>query len=199
LNDVGYNYLKSRGLNDEQIERYNFASYKMYGIDTIFIPNSITDNKTNFYQLRYTSGSFRYLNCHTNSKPLFGRQSVLGRRKLGLCEGIFTSIGFERLNIDTVTLLGKFLTDSQKDELLKLVNDNKYEEVIVALDKDTMRESTELSKYLLDNLTCNISVIINKDENDYADQTIEELKKNYDKRIKITSSSLGLLPYLSSL
>lgn len=196
-----YSYLINRGLTDKIIKQYDFRIYdKLFNNKAVVIHNGVDNNEiTNYYQMRFieaTKGDFRYYNAKTNNKPLFGLQGIKGRKVLAICEGIFTSIGIQRIGVDSVCLLGKTLSSYQNTMLQNIVNQNNYSEIVVALDKDTNKETKNLSEYLFNNYDNKISAIILNQKEDYADQTIEDICSNIKNKININSNNLDMWEYL---
>lgn len=190
LTEQGKEYLLKRGLTEEIIDLYKFKSYHIWGKDTVFIPNKVENDKTDFYQLRFIDGgNFRYYTAKA-TKPLFGLAGLSGSDSVILCEGIFTSIGAKmKLGIDSVCLLGKTLTAYQQMQIVELLRG--HSELVVGLDSQTYSESYSLARRLLNLFPeKKISIILlPDDELDYADMDKERAMKYYNDRIILNSVS----------
>ncbi len=201
LNDVGHQYLSNRRLSDGIIQRYNFRSYNIWNQDCVFIPNKIENNKTDFFQLRFTGESkLRYYTAKA-TKPLFGLQGLIGTDTLMLCEGIFTAIGAsDKISVDCISLLGKFLSSHQEMQLKGIVDP--YKEIVVGLDSMTYSESYKLSRHLLQLFPeKQISMVLLPDgEDDYDDLSQQKAVDYYNNRIRLSSTNdLGFLKVLNNI
>ncbi|TXG79581.1 MAG: hypothetical protein E6R13_09670 [Spirochaetes bacterium] len=197
-----FKYLIGRGFDLEYIERSQIRIFKMFNRDCIIIPNKVEDEKTNLIQVRFIDkGDFRWFNVPNLKKHISAMQFIKGEKKLVICEGFFTSASVSQVKgYDSIAILGKFLTPLQGTELVELIKENNYEEVIVALDENTYKETIDLSKSiknLVYPLPITISKILITGENgrDFNDFTLNEKLYWLDKR----DSSYGVEKFINKL
>jgi len=132
-NTVAYNYLMSRGINEDLINRYNLRNGINNNFGRIMIPNCLIGKWTDFYQGRtYLEMDPRYKNPDSveKEKIVFNLYNQRKRQKYAyIVEGIFDVI---RGGIDCLSILGSSISEYQ----VRLISSYKFEEIICCLDDD---------------------------------------------------------------
>lgn len=178
-----YNYLVSRGMSHEDIIKSEIRKFKIYNRPAIIIPNEVKKDSTNIIQVRFIDdGEFRWLNVSGLEKHIAAKQFLKKSKNLVITEGFFTAFSVSKCTeYDSVAILGKFLTEIQKRELVDLIKVNQYESIIVALDEDTFEETlslySEIRKLLMPFLNVSVKKLVLKglDGRDFNDMTVEEV------------------------
>lgn len=138
-------YLKSRGITQKIIDRYNIQ-YTDLNVDDwtmrgrIIIPSYDSFGDLNFYVGRDFTGKSKtkYKNCDADKKKIIFQESLINwDADVYLVEGVFDSIYIN----NTISLLGKSLTKDSYlyESLLKKCNAN----IVICLDNDTTIEETK--------------------------------------------------------
>ena len=141
-----YNYLISRGLDDEIIEKYNMG-YCLEGKyqNRIIIPSYDLNNKLNYFIGRSFNGhKIKYLN------PILPKMNIIINEKninwdgtIFLTEGIFDMIALFPLS-NIIPLIGKVMSDYLYYTLIK--KSNGY--IVIVLDSDAKEEMYHTYKKL---------------------------------------------------
>ena len=138
-------YLKSRGITQEIIDRFNIQ-YTDYNIDDwtmrsrIIVPSYDSFGDLNFYVGRDFSGKSKtkYKNCDADKKKIIFQESLINwDADVYLVEGALDSLFLP----NAISLLGKSLTKDSYlyESLLKKTNAN----IVICLDGDTTIEETK--------------------------------------------------------
>ena len=138
-------YLKSRGITQEIIDRFNIQ-YTDYNIDDwtmrsrIIVPSYDSFGDLNFYVGRDFSGKSKtkYKNCDADKKKIIFQESLINwDADVYLVEGALDAI----FGVNFISLLGKSLTKDSYlyESLLKKCNAN----IVICLDGDTTIEETK--------------------------------------------------------
>ena len=136
-------YIKTRGITDEMVEKYNigFATDGEYG-GRIIIPSYGLDDEINYFVSR---AWFKTKNKYKN--PEYPKETIIFNEKLikwdepiYLCEGAID--GFFTPN--SVVLLGKVLSDL----LFNTIYDKATSDVIICLDADAWKDAQKLYNQL---------------------------------------------------
>ncbi len=178
-----YKYLISRGMNHDDIVKSEIRKFKIYNRPAIIIPNEVINELTNIIQVRFIdNGEFRWLNVSGLEKHIAAKQFLKRSKNLVVTEGFFTAFSVSKCTeYDSIAILGKFLTEIQKRELVELIRNNKYENITIALDEDTFEETlslySEVRKLLIPFLNVSVKKLILKglEGRDFNDMTVEEV------------------------
>lgn len=169
--NVAYNYLKSRGIDDYLIQRYNigYAVEGKYNNRVIF-PSYDSAGQVNFFTSRaiYEANGLKYLMPRANRNTLIFNEMYLDfSAPVIITEGVFDSLRLE----NSVPLLGSTL--SKHSRLFKKLVQFKPI-TYVALDADAKSKAVEIMKLLASwNVQCRF-VDLSKWE-DLAEVPREEL------------------------
>ena len=139
-------YLKKRRITKDDIFKYNLG-YCKTGIysNMIIIPSYNEKGDLNFFVGRgFMPGSNKKL------KPPFPQSDIIPfefyinwNLPIILCEGVFDAITIKR---NAIPLLGKIISK----KLMKKIISSSVQKIYIALDKDAIKQSIEISKHLLD-------------------------------------------------
>lgn len=139
-------YLKSRGIQEDDIKRYNIGycsdgryenrvivpSYDERGIINYFIARSIDKNS----QRKYDAPSCK-------KSRIIGMENLINWKiPVILCEGAFDAIAIKR---NAIPLFGKTIPEALMQKLV----DTQVKTIYLALDKDALREALSYSEKLL--------------------------------------------------
>jgi len=141
------NYLKTRGITDIDIYRYNIGycdlgDYK----NRIVIPSYDEHGYLNFYSCRdyYNKSYLKYLNCEF-SKNIIGFEMLVNfNEEITLVEGAFDAISVRK---NAIPLFGKTLSNALKQKILQY----KPPIVNVLLDNDALKDSIKICEFLIKN------------------------------------------------
>ena len=140
-----YNYLRGRGISDEQIQKYEigFCENGKYG-GRIIIPSFSKDGKLNFFTGRSYIGSVnKYKNPEIIKNEIIANEiNINWDSTVFLVEGMFDLIGIGIKN--TIPLLGKILPLKLLETILK--KSKGY--IVIALDPDAEKEAYKIYKQL---------------------------------------------------
>lgn len=195
-NSLGYEYLKSRQITDEQILYYNIMNGINDNLGRIVIPNVLVSKWTDFYQGRsYIGANNKYKNPEGVDKTniVFNLHNQRKKQKrIYIVEGLFSAI---RGGKDCVSIYGSSISDVQLD----LIKNYKFEEIYCCLDGDSAGQLG--NKHLMNELKrCTNSVIYNvilPEKEDPADMG-EDVFKEYcekHKRVFINNKINNILSY----
>lgn len=208
-------YLISRGINEEVIEKYKLGWGNFYGHNFITIP--IFDNKGEplFFKLRLdpedSSDFERYMSYPTGHKgQLYGWNSIdTNENYILICEGELDRLVLESNGIPAITLTTgvKSFIKQIEEKYLNFLRG--FRKIYLILDKDeTGEEGTkDLSKLLNDNLDAEIYIVKfpermkdGKDVSDYfskycgsKEELIDQLSVPYGYKTRIDTSQFGEL------
>lgn len=199
-NSNEYEYLKEkRNLSDESIKVYNLRSIIYNGKRGILIPNQfIRENVVDYFQVRFIEGNSRYYNLANTDKPLQGILGLSNRSKLVICEGLFNSISVRQstTSFDSLALQGKAMTPTQEKQLVSLLGENWYDEIIIALDYGYMKEVINLFEVLKSLTSTRLSFINFKDERDFNEMQSEEINQLLNDRMSISVDNIKTIKTL---
>ena len=138
-------YLKSRGIESYDIERYDigYCPGGDYG-GRIIVPSYDADNKLNYFLARDFTGNayLKYKNPPVSKDVVVFENQIDFSEPLVLCEGVFDAIAIRR---NAIALLGKNIPSKLKMKMIE----NKVTEVYVVLDQDAMKNAIAISETLL--------------------------------------------------
>lgn len=136
-------YIKSRGITDQMIEKYNigFACEGEY-MGRVIVPSYDKEGELNYFVSR---AWFKTKNKYKNPEApkeviIFNEKLIDWEKPIYLCEGVFD--GFFVPN--PVILLGKVLSE----KLFETIYDNAKSDVIICLDADAWKDTQKLYNQL---------------------------------------------------
>ena len=140
-------YIKSRGISENDIIKYNIGFCKSGKYrNRIIVPSYNKRGMVNYFIAR----SFEKNPARKYDAPVCNKSEIVGLENtinwtvpVILCEGIFDAIAIKR---NAIPLFGKTIP---KSVMLKLV-ESQVKTVYLALDKDALREALDYSQTLLD-------------------------------------------------
>lgn len=139
------NYLKNRGIESYDIERYDIG-YCPDGdyAGRIIVPSLDEENKLNYFLARDFTGSayLKYKNPPVSKDVVVFESQLDYSEPLVLCEGVFDAIAIRR---NAVALLGKNIPSKLKMKMIE----NKVSEVYVVLDEDAIKNAISITETLL--------------------------------------------------
>jgi DNA primase len=167
------NYLKNRGIESYDIERYDigYCSGGDYG-GRIIVPSYDVDNKLNYFLARDFTGNayLKYKNPPVSKDVVVFENQIDFSEPLVLCEGVFDAIAIRR---NAIALLGKNIPSKLKMKMIE----NKVSEVYVVLDQDAMKNAITISETLLsENINVRFVKMGNKDA---ADEGFRAMVKKF--------------------
>lgn len=134
------NYLKSRNINDQMIERYNIGfCYSGLYENRIIIPSYDINNNLNYFIARsyLTKTKIKYKNPEAQKeKIIFNEHLIDWNKNIYIVEGVFDSIFIE----NSIPMLGKFMSELLFDKIYE----NAKENVIIILDPDAKDDAEKL-------------------------------------------------------
>jgi DNA primase len=161
-------YLKKRNIDKFLIQKYNigFCESGIYG-GRIIIPSYDSTGKLNYFEARtiYPDEWLKYKKPPINRNVIMFESQINWKEPITLVEGVFDSFSIRR---NVIPILGKFIPNKLMDKIFL----EGVKEINIMLDSDAVRESTELSKYFINN-GIRVKNIIPKDK-DFGDSTFNE-------------------------
>ncbi len=145
--DKAMKYLKNRGIESYDIERYDIG-YCDKGdyAGRIIVPSYDVDNKLNYFLARDFTGTayLKYKNPPVSKDVVVFENQIDFSEPLVLCEGVFDAIAIRR---NAIALLGKNIPNKLKMRLIE----RGVNEVIIVLDSDAYKNALSLSESLMNN------------------------------------------------
>jgi DNA primase len=139
----GLNYLKSRGVTNEIIEKYNIGLTTTGKFaNRIVIPSYDLKNNLNYFVARaWFKTKYKYINPEVEKdKIIFNEHLIDWDKDLFLCEGVFDAIFLE----NSVPLLGKSISQN----LFQKIYENAKGYVTICLDGDAWSSAENLYREL---------------------------------------------------
>jgi DNA primase len=175
-----YNYLKSRGITDEIIKKYNIG-FCDRGSHTgrIVVPSYDGNGELNYYVARSwdTKSKFKYKNPEAEKdKIIFNERLIDWDKDIYLVEGVFDGFFLD----NSIPMLGKHMSEL----LFETIYTKAKGDVIICLDADAIKNSIKLYHELNGGeLWGKIKLIKLPDDSDIADLR-GEIKDEYYRIIK---------------
>lgn len=193
---LAYEYLSSRGINDEQIEFYNMYNGVNNNLGRIIIPNLIIGKWTDFYQGRsYLGAKNKYVNPKNIDKTniIFNLHNQTKKQKdFYIVEGAFDAI---RGGYDVGSIYGSSISEVQ----VKLLNSYNFKNLHCCLDGDSAGQlgNTKMAEELLRNTNSNIYICKLPEDRDVGDMGEEEFKEYVAKheRLYVNNKINDILGY----
>lgn len=140
-------YLENRGINNEDIIKYNIG-YCMNGkyADRIIIPSYDENGYLNFFEARdiTNSSSIRYLKPGVNKDDIIAFEFFINwNLPIILVEGCLDAIAVKR---NVIPLLGKTISS----KLMKKIVTSQVSKIYLALDSDAQKSTLKYAKELMD-------------------------------------------------
>lgn len=161
-------YLKKRNIDELLIQKYNigFCESGIYG-GRIIIPSYDSFGKLNYFEARtiYPDEWLKYKKPPINRNVIMFESQINWKEPITLVEGVFDSFSIRR---NVIPILGKFIPKKLMDKIFL----EGVREINIMLDSDAVRESTELSKYFINN-GIRVKNIIPKNK-DFGESTFNE-------------------------
>ena len=169
------NYLKNRGIESYDIERYDIG-YCSDGdfAGRIIVPSFDVDNKLNYFLARDFTGTayLKYKNPTVSKDVVVFENQVDFSEPLVFCEGVFDAIAIRR---NAIALLGKNIPSKLKMRLIE----HGVKEVSIVLDNDAYKNALSMSESLMnDNIRVRLIKMGNADAADLGFNKIIHKIKN---------------------
>ena len=140
-----YYYLKSRGITDDDILKYNIG-YCDYGLyeNMIIIPTYDKDGRLNYFTARsFDKNSYiKYRNPQASRDIIPNEHFINWRLPIIICEGLFDAISIKR---NAIPLLGKNI----QSNLMKKIVSSFVQKIYIALDKDAIKQALHFCEQLM--------------------------------------------------
>ena len=140
-----YYYLKSRGITDNDILKYNIG-YCDYGLyeNMIIIPTYDKDGRLNYFTARsFDKNSYiKYRNPQASRDIIPNEHFINWRLPIIICEGLFDAISIKR---NAIPLLGKNI----QSNLMKKIVSSFVQKIYIALDKDAIKQALHFCEQLM--------------------------------------------------
>ena len=168
------NYLKSRGIESYDIERYDigYCSGGDYA-GRIIVPSFDADNKLNYFLARDFTGTayLKYKNPPVSKDVVVFENQIDFSEPLIFCEGVFDAIAIRR---NAIALLGKNIPSKLKMRLIE----HGVKEVSIVLDNDAYKNALSMSESLMsDNIRVKLVRMENEDAADLGfNRVIHKIK-----------------------
>ena len=168
-------YVKNRGITQEDIIRYNLG-YCDSGIysNRIIIPSYDRDNRLNYFIARsvYDEEKFKYKNPPISKNVTIFENQINWNEPITLCEGVFDAMAIKR---NAIPLLGKFIPKTLMDSIYK----NGVKKISVLLDKDAQDQALYYVNYFMNNgITVTNILPTEKDASEMGFSQINKKLKN---------------------
>ena len=140
-----YYYLKSRGITDDDILKYNigYCDYGLYEY-MIIIPTYDKDGRLNYFTARsFDKNSYiKYRNPQASRDIIPNEHFINWRLPIIICEGLFDAISIKR---NAIPLLGKNI----QSNLMKKIVSSFVQKIYIALDKDAIKQALHFCEQLM--------------------------------------------------
>ena len=193
---LGYEYLRDRGITNEQIDYYNLMNGIGNHLGRIIIPNLLIGKWTDFYQDRsYINEKNKYSNPKNVDKTniVFNlHNQTKGQKDFYLVEGAFDAI---RGGYDVGSIYGSSISEVQ----VKLLNSYNFKNLHCCLDGDSAGQlgNNKMAEELLKNTNSNIYICKLPEDRDVGDMGEDEFKEYVNKyeRLYINKKLNNILGY----
>ena len=140
-----YYYLKSRGITDDDILKYNigYCEYGLYA-NMIIIPTYDADGRLNYFTARSfdKNAYIKYRNPQVSRDIIPNEHMINWKVPIIICEGLFDAIAIKR---NAIPLLGKNI----QSNLMKKIVTSFVEKIYIALDKDAIKQALHFCEQLM--------------------------------------------------
>ena len=140
-----YYYLKSRGITNDDILKYNigYCDYGLYA-NMIIIPTYDADGRLNYFTARSfdKNAYIKYRNPSASRDIIPNEHLINWNIPIVICEGLFDAIAIKR---NAIPLLGKNIQSS----LMKKIVTSLVDKIYIALDRDAMKQALRFCENLM--------------------------------------------------
>ena len=140
-----YYYLKSRGITNDDILKYNigYCDYGLYA-NMIIIPTYDADGRLNYFTARSfdKNAYIKYRNPSASRDIIPNEHLINWNIPIVICEGLFDAIAIKR---NAIPLLGKNIQSS----LMKKIVTSVVDKIYIALDRDAMKQALRFCENLM--------------------------------------------------
>ena len=179
-----YYYLKSRGITDNDIIKYNIG-YCEYGnyANMIIIPTYDKDGKLNYFTARSFEKEpyIKYRNPQISRDIIPNEHMINWKVPIIICEGLFDAIAIKR---NAIPLLGKNI----QSELMKKIVSSFVNKIYIALDKDAIKQALHFCEQLM--MEGKEVYLVDLQDKDPSEMGFENFTKLIQKTNPMTYSSL---------
>ena len=169
-----FNYLKNRGITEDDIIKYNigYCESGKYA-DMIIIPSYDEVGILNYFVGRsYIPESNRKLNPEVSRDIIPFEIFINWNSPIVLCEGMFDAISIKR---NAIPLLGKNL----QSRLMKKIVTSTVKKIYIALDKDAIKQALDFCEQLInEGKTVYLVELTDKDPNEIGFKQFTTLIQN---------------------
>lgn len=164
-------YLKSRGITQEDLVKYNIGycedgEYR----NRVIIPSYDSNGELNYFIARsfYEDEKYKYKNPPVSRNVIMFEEMINWDEPITLVEGGFDAFSIKR---NVIPLLGKFLLPKLRDKIIE----EGVKQINIILDSDAVKESTTHTEYFLKN-GISVKNIIPQDK-DAGEMGFEKINK----------------------
>lgn len=140
-----YYYLKSRGITNNDILKYNigYCDYGLYA-NMIIIPTYDADGRLNYFTARSfdKNAYIKYRNPSASRDIIPNEHLINWNIPIILCEGLFDAMAIKR---NAIPLLGKNIQSS----LMKKIVTSVVDKIYIALDRDAIKQALKFCERLM--------------------------------------------------
>jgi len=140
-----YYYLKSRGITNDDILKYNigYCDYGLYA-NMIIIPTYDADGRLNYFTARSfdKNAYIKYRNPSASRDIIPNEHLINWNMPIVICEGLFDAIAIKR---NAIPLLGKNIQSS----LMKKIVTSVVDKIYIALDRDAIKQALKFCERLM--------------------------------------------------
>ena len=140
-----YYYLKSRGITNDDILKYNigYCDYGLYA-NMIIIPTYDADGRLNYFTARSfdKNAYIKYRNPSASRDIIPNEHLINWNIPIVICEGLFDAMAIKR---NAIPLLGKNIQSS----LMKKIVTSVVDKIYIALDRDAIKQALKFCERLM--------------------------------------------------
>ncbi len=140
-----YYYLKSRGITNDDILKYNigYCDYGLYA-NMIIIPTYDADGRLNYFTARSfdKNAYIKYRNPSASRDIIPNEHLINWNIPIVICEGLFDAMAIKR---NAIPLLGKNIQSS----LMKKIVTSVVDKIYIALDRDAIKQALKFCEKLM--------------------------------------------------
>jgi len=179
-----YYYLKSRGITNDDILKYNigYCDYGLYA-NMIIIPTYDADGRLNYFTARSfdKNAYIKYRNPQASRDIIPNEHFINWRLPIIICEGLFDAISIKR---NAIPLLGKNI----QSNLMKKIVSSFVQKIYIALDKDAIKQALHFCEQLM--AEGKEVYLVDMQDKDPSEMGFENFTRLIQKTTPMTYSSL---------
>jgi DNA primase len=179
-----YYYLKSRGITNDDILKYNigYCDYGLYA-NMIIIPTYDADGRLNYFTARSfdKNAYIKYRNLQASRDIIPNEHFINWRLPIIICEGLFDAISIKR---NAIPLLGKNI----QSNLMKKIVSSFVQKIYIALDKDAIKQALHFCEQLM--AEGKEVYLVDMQDKDPSEMGFENFTRLIQKTTPMTYSSL---------